>query len=91
MYDRVEYTDGIGYEWVTGKYMGDRAAKVADLAYANTGYFIQLDEGKGTARVVVAAFKRPTVTQRPDHLLLIENIQKIEELEKWYKTRANLK
>jgi hypothetical protein len=72
----------MNYEWVSAKYDGEQATRVAESANAGIGYFKLADNGRGNTREVIVAFKRPIDSPTPDHLLPILDITKIEDLEK---------
>lgn len=79
--DKITYKKGIGYEWVIGRYDGDRGASVQEHADAGLTYFIRQSTGHGKNRSVVAAFRRPLIGPCPDHLEKADEYQvkKLEE------------
>jgi hypothetical protein len=78
------------YEWVIGKYTGDRAKSVKSLADSGTGYFVRSESGKGIAYEVEVAFRRPIDGPTPTHLTLCDNYQ-IKKLESLYSNRHGLR
>lgn len=77
-------------EWVVGRYKGDRAKSV--LAHANEGIgYIILDttQTRGASLEVVAAFRRPKDSPRPEHLELVVDPYKIAKYEKQIKARSS--
>lgn len=56
------------YEWVIGRFTGERAKSVKAHADAGIGYFIRQELGQGMAYAVEAAFRRPCDGLLPEHL-----------------------
>ncbi len=80
--EKPTYKDGFAYEWVTAKYTGEQAKKVADLAASNTGY-IEIAKSMGGANMeIVVAFARPIDSPTPEHLMKVIDTSKINEFEK---------
>ena len=70
------------YEWVIGKYEGDKANKVVELANASVGYFLLEQGGRGGTKEAIVAFKRPIDGPTPEHLEVIDEPSKIRKYEK---------
>ncbi len=70
------------YEWVMGKYEGDKAHYIIGLANDGLGYFIRSIEGAGKGMRAEVAFKRPMDSLRHGALELAPPyaIPKLDEL-----------
>lgn len=80
----------IKYDWVVGRFKGDRAKSVINHTGAGMAYFVLDTIGVGQSQTVIAAFRKACDSPIPEHLELVTDIRKIEKLEKMRKERQGL-
>lgn len=78
------------YDWVVGRFKGDKAKNVINHAGAGLGYFILDTLGVGQSQTVIAAFRRACDSPIPEHLELVTDSKKIDKLEKMIKGKQGL-
>lgn len=77
------------YQWVIGKFNGEKARSVLDHAGAGIGYFIRQQNGVGKNIEVEAAFRRAMDSPIPEHLVEATPKQ-VEVLEKMLNERSGV-
>ena len=78
------------YEWVTGYYEGEMAKRVLAHANEGVGYFIINSGGNRLSPNCLAAFRRPLDSARAEHLTLIDDPVRTEQLEQRLTARSGI-
>ena len=81
----------MNYEWVIARYDGEMGKQIAALADTGVGYFKLNEVTTGRSKEIAVAFRRAIDGARPDHLLEIRDLAKIDGLERQHKLRTGIK